>query len=87
MSVNNTDDTMSKPLIPITIAYLVGLIAGSVFNYFPITVVAAIIVFTIAEAILYKPYNYLPTDNSSVSPFSKGGWGDFQLQVNFWISI
>ena len=54
MSVNNTDNAMSKPIIPITIAYLVGLIAGSAFNYFPITVVAAIIVFTIVEAILYE---------------------------------
>ena len=55
MSVNSTDNAMSKPIIPITIAYLVGLVAGSIFNYFPITVVAAIIVFIIVEAILHKP--------------------------------
>lgn len=55
---------MSKPIIPITIAYLAGLVSGSIFNYFPITVAAAIIVFIIVEAILYKT-------NSPVSPFSK----------------
>ncbi len=64
MSLNNTDNAMSKPIIPITIAYLVGLIAGSIFNFFPITVVAAIIVFIIIEAILHKPNPPLP-------PFSK----------------
>src|SRR4030067_3689553 len=66
MSVNCIDNAMSKPIIPITIAYLVGLVAGSIFNFFPITVAAAIIVFIIIEAILYKP-------NPPTSPFSKGG--------------
>ncbi|MBI5043170.1 MAG: DNA internalization-related competence protein ComEC/Rec2 [Nitrospirae bacterium] len=64
---------MPKPIIPITIAYLVGLVSGSIFNFFPITVVAAIIVFIIVEAVLYKPNYPLAIDNPPVSPFSKGG--------------
>ncbi|OGW51778.1 MAG: DNA internalization-related competence protein ComEC/Rec2 [Nitrospirae bacterium RBG_19FT_COMBO_42_15] len=68
---------MSKPIIPITIAYLVGLIFGSIFNYFPITVIAAIIFFIIIEIILHK-YNppvspFTPFRDKSLTGFSKGG--------------
>lgn len=70
--LNSIDNAMSKPIIPITIAYLVGLIAGSAFNYFPITVVAAIIVFTIAEAILYKANPPIPQIISPHPPLLKG---------------
>ena len=62
---------MSKPIIPITIAYLFGLIAGNFFNYFPITIAAAIIVFIIIGAILYKPNYLLATENPPFSHFSK----------------
>ncbi len=68
---------MSKPIIPITIAYLVGLVFGSIFNYFPITVASAIIVFIIAEAILYKHNSavspFTPVRDKSLTGFSKGG--------------
>src|SRR3990172_9052312 len=49
---------MSKPIISITIAYLIGLVFGSIFNYFPITVIAAIIFFIIIEIILKRPRSF-----------------------------
>ncbi len=67
---------MSKPIIPITIAYLFGLIAGNFFNYFPITVVAAIIVFIIVEAILYKANPPIPQIIPPHPPSLKEGLRD-----------
>ena len=67
---------MSKPIIPITIAFLVGLISGSIFNYFPITVVASIIVFIIVEAVLYEANSPIPPIISPHPPLLKGGLRD-----------